>query len=187
MKTDTDVIIVGGGLNGPAMSLALASGGIRSTIVDSMPKSVRYDPEFDGRSYALSLTSVNMLKALGVWAEIAENSQPMLDIVVTDGKAGEGVSPLHLHFDHREIEEGPMGHMIEDRYLRRGILTALDADPLIEHIAPQMVIGQTVIDGHASVTLENGREITARLIVGCDGRKSQTAVRAGIQLGRAHA
>lgn len=184
MKTDTDVIIVGGGLNGPAMSLALASGGIRSTIVDSMPKSVRYDPEFDGRSYALSLTSVNMLKALGVWAEIAENSQPMLDIVVTDGKAGEGVSPLHLHFDHREIEEGPMGHMIEDRYLRRGILTALDADPLIEHIAPQMVIGQTVIDGHASVTLENGREITARLIVGCDGRKSQTAVRAGIQRNR---
>lgn len=180
MKTDTDVIIVGGGLNGPALALALASGGIRSIIVDAMPKAVRDNPDFDGRSYALSLTSVNMLKALGLWSDIAQNAQPMLDIVVTDGKAGEGVSPLHLHFDHREIEEGPMGHMVEDRYLRHALLTAIDAEPLVEHIAPQMVTGQTVVDGHASVTLSDERKLTARLIVGCDGRKSQTAVRAGI-------
>ena len=181
MKTDTDVIIVGGGLNGPALALALASGGIRSIIIDAMPREVRDDPDFDGRAYALSLSSVNMLKALGIWSEIAENAQPMLDIVVTDGKAGEGASPLHLHFDHREIEEGPMGHMVEDRYLRHALLTAIDAAPLIEHIAPQMVTGQTVTEGHASVTLQDGRELSAPLIVGCDGRKSQTAVRAGIQ------
>lgn len=184
MKTDTDVIIVGGGLNGPALALALASGGIRSIIVDAMPKSVRDDPEFDGRSYALSLTSVNLLKALRIWPDIAENTQPMLDIVVTDGKAGEGVSPLHLHFDHREIEEGPMGHMVEDRFLRHALLSALDTEPLIEHIASQLVTGQSVNDGYASVTLADGRELSARLIVGCDGRKSQTAVRAGIQRSR---
>jgi len=181
MKTDTDVIIVGGGLNGPALALALASGGIRSIIIDAMPREVRDDPDFDGRSYALSLSSVNMLKALGIWSDIAENAQPMLDIVVTDGKAGEGASPLHLHFDHREIEEGPMGHMVEDRYLRHALLTAIDTAPLVEHIAPQMVIGQSVTDGFASATLQDGRELSARLIVGCDGRKSQTAVRAGIQ------
>ena len=184
MKTDTDVIIVGGGLNGPALALALASGGIRSIIVDATPKSVHDDPDFDGRSYALSLTSVNMLKALGIWSGIADNTQPMLDIVVTDGKAGEGVSPLHLHFDHREIEEGPMGHMVEDRYLRHALLAALETEPLIEHIAPQMVTGQSINDGHASVTLADGRNLTAHLIVGCDGRKSQTAMRAGIQRSR---
>ena len=66
MKTDTDVLIVGGGLNGPALALALASGGIRSIIVDAMPKAGRDNPDFDGRSYALSLSSVNMLKALGI-------------------------------------------------------------------------------------------------------------------------
>ncbi len=184
MKTDTDVIIVGGGLNGPALALALASGGIRSIIVDAMPKAIRDDPEFDGRSYALSLTSVNMLKALGIWSDIADNTQPMLDIVVTDGKAGEGASPLYLHFDHREIEEGPMGHMVEDRYLRHALLSALETEPLTEHIAPQMVTGQSVGEGHASVTLADGRTLTARLIVGCDGRKSQTAVRASIQRSR---
>ncbi|MEO1919665.1 MAG: FAD-dependent monooxygenase [Paracoccaceae bacterium] len=181
MKTDTDVLIVGGGLNGPALALALASGGIRSIVIDAMPKAVRDDPDFDGHSYALSLTSVNMLKALGIWSGIVENTQPMLDIVVTDGKAGEGVSPLHLHFDHREIEEGPMGHMIEDRFLRQALLAALEAESLIEHIAPQLVTGQSVVEGHASVSLVDGRELTARLIVGCDGRKSQTAMRARIQ------
>ena len=47
-----------------------------------------------------------------------------------------------------------------------------------------MVTGQSIDDGHASVTLSDGRTLTARLIVGCDGRKSQTAMRAGIQRSR---
>ena len=180
MKTDTEVLIVGGGLNGPALALALASGGIASVIVDAMPKTVHADPAFDGRSYALSLTSVNMLRALGLWNGLAGNSQPMLDIMVSDGRAGEGASPFFLHFDHREVGEGPMGHMVEDRYLRRTLLEAVDAEPLITHIAGRSVVSQTTGAGHATVTLDNGQDITARLIVGCDGRRSGTATRAGI-------
>ena len=179
MKPDTDVLIVGGGLNGPALALALASGGIGSTIVDAMPKSTLKNPEFDGRAYALSLTSVNMLKALGVWGSVAKNAQPMLDVYVSDGKAGEGASPLSLHFDHREIEEGPMGHMVEDRYLRNTLLDALDAEPLVTQIVGK-VIAQKSGSGTISASLESGETITARLLIGCDGRQSGTAIRAGI-------
>ncbi len=178
MKPDSDVLIAGGGLNGPALALALASGGIRATIIDPTPKPTRKAADFDGRAYALSLTSVNMLKALGVWATVADHAQPILDIVVSDGKAGEGASPLHLHFDHREIEEGPMGHMVEDRYLRRALLNAVD-HPLITQLEDS-VTAQRIIPGGIEVTLGGGKTLTARLLVGCDGRQSGVAKRAGI-------
>lgn len=179
MKPDTEVLIVGGGLNGPALAIALASGGISSIIIDPTSKPARKAAGFDGRAYALSLTSVNMLKALGVWAAIAKHTQPMLDIVVSDGKAGEGASPLHLHFDHREIEEGPMGHMAEDRYLRRALLDAL-GHPLITQIEATAT-AQSLIPGGIEVALDNGKTLTGRLLIGCDGRRSNVAKRAGIQ------
>lgn len=181
MKIDTDVIIVGGGLNGPALALALASGGLKSIVIDAMPRNKRQEPEFDGRSYALSVGSVKMLKALGIWSEVEQNAQPICDVIVSDGRAGEGASPLFLHFDHREIEEGPVGYMLEDRYLRRALLNALDADPLVKQISPAKVVGQIVEDGSAKVTLDDGKDIVAKMIVGCDGRRSDTATRAGIE------
>ncbi len=180
MKRDADVLIIGGGLNGPALALALASGGLSSVIVDATPAETRKAPDFDGRSYALSLTTVRMLKTLGVWAKVAENAQPMLDIKVSDGRAGEGASPLFLHFDHREIEEGPMGHMLEDRYLRNALIEAVAENPLITVIAPAKAVVQKTGLAGVEVTLEDGRILTGQLLVGCDGRTSQTAQRAGI-------
>jgi 2-octaprenyl-6-methoxyphenol hydroxylase len=56
---------------------------------------------------------------------LADNAQPILEIKASDGRAGEGAAPFFLHFDHAEIEEGPMGHMLEDRYLRRALLDAM--------------------------------------------------------------
>ena len=50
-----DVIIVGGGLTGPVLALALASGGVRSTVVDAEPATTHAAPDFDGRAYAISL------------------------------------------------------------------------------------------------------------------------------------
>lgn len=180
MTLDTDTLIIGGGLNGPALALALASAGLRSIVVDAMPAEVRQAPDFDGRSYALSLTTVRMLKALGVWARVSDHAQPILDIKVSDGRAGEGASPFFLHFDHREIEEGPMGHMLEDRYLRGALIEMTEASPLITVQAPARAISQQVDAAGVAVMLEDGRKLTASLLVGCDGRQSQTAMRAGI-------
>ena len=120
MTHDVDVLIAGGGLNGTTLALALASGGLTVALVDPAPPGAR-EGEFDGRSYALALTSQRLLKVLGVWAKVAANAQPILEIKVTDGRAGEGPSAFVLEFDHAEIEEGPMGYMMEDRFLRRAL------------------------------------------------------------------
>ena len=67
MKLDADILIVGGGLNGPALGLALADTGFDVTIVDAMPKGARGTDGFDGRGYALALASQRLLSAIGVW------------------------------------------------------------------------------------------------------------------------
>ena len=105
MTRDTDILIVGGGLNGPALALALAQTGHRVTIIDALPATARRDAAFDGRGYALALSSQRLLNGIGVWPLVAEHAQPMLEIKVTDGVAGQGPSPFFLHFDHAEIEE----------------------------------------------------------------------------------
>jgi 2-octaprenyl-6-methoxyphenol hydroxylase len=181
MTPDCDVLIVGGGLNGPALALALAQGGLRATVVDALPLPDRRDPGFDGRSYALALASQRLLSALGVWGAVKAQAQPILKVIATDGRAGEGPAPFFLHFDHAEIEEGPMGFMVEDRYLRRALLDAMAAEPRVTHIAEAEVVAQEAGPEGVTVTLASGRTLTARLLVGADGRASGTAARAGIR------
>jgi 2-octaprenyl-6-methoxyphenol hydroxylase len=175
-----DILIVGGGLNGPALALALSQGGFAVAVLDALPASTRRAEVFDGRSYALALASQRLLTALGVWTVVAAHAQPILKIVATDGRAGEGPSPLALGFDHAEIEEGPMGYMVEDRYLRRALIAALDGAGVTHRSGAQVVAQERTIGGVA-VVLDDGERIEARLLVGADGRRSGVAARAGIK------
>ncbi len=176
----SDILIVGGGLNGPALALALAQTGRSVTVIDALPEKVRKDAAFDGRAYALALASVRLLRRIGVWERVEDHAQPMLEIKVSDGRAGEGPSSFFLPFDHAEIEEGPMGHMIEDRYLRRALLDAMDEAEGITQITDS-VSAQEVDERGVTLTLASGKTVSGRMVVGCDGRASGTASRAGIR------
>jgi 2-octaprenyl-6-methoxyphenol hydroxylase len=178
---DTDLIIVGGGLNGPALALAAAQAGLRSCIVDALPLQTRVADGFDGRSYALARSSQRMLAALGLWHDLAPIAQPMHQIKVSDGRVGEAGVFLGLHFDSAEIEDGPMGYMVEDRYLRRALLSAVAATDLVTHRAETLVIAQETTTSGASVTLADGTVLRGRLLVGADGQNSGVARRAGIR------
>lgn len=181
MNFDTDITIVGGGLNGPALALALTASGLRVTIIDALPAGASSEEGFDGRSYALALTSVRMLEGIGLWEAVADDAQPMLEIKVTDGRAGEGPSPFFMHFDHAEIEEGPMGHMVQDRHLRRALVEAVAASDSVQMMHEERVVAQIADATGITLTLASGKQIRARLCVGADGRGSQTAQRAGIK------
>ncbi|MEL7091816.1 MAG: FAD-dependent monooxygenase [Pseudomonadota bacterium] len=177
----SDVIIVGGGLSGPLLALALARGGQRVTVIDASSEKVRRNAAFDGRSYAVALTSCRLLQGLDLWDAVAEHAQPILGIKVSDGRAGQGPSPFFMHFDHAEIEEGPMGHMIQDRHLRHALLDAMTQADGITHLSGKTVMTQEVAPGAVNVTLDDGAELAASLLVGADGRQSGTATRAGIK------
>ena len=180
MKPDCDILIVGGGLNGPALALALAQGGLSVTVIDARPAPARAEAGFDGRAYALAIASKRLLTVLGVWGRIADKAQPILQIKASDGRAGEGPAPFFLTFDHAEIEEGPMGFMMEDRYLYAAFLDAMHETPGITLLSGETVTGQDISASGATVTLASGKQLTGRVLIGCDGRNSGTATRAGI-------
>ena len=181
MTWDTDILIAGGGLNGPALALALAQGGFRVTVVDVRPARTRAEAGFDGRAYALAIASVRLLTVVGVWQRVGDKAQPMLEIKASDGRAGEGAAPFFLHFDAAEIEEGPMGHMLEDRHLYAAFLDAMQKVPGITLLSGETVVAQEVGASCVTVTLASGKSLTAGLLVGCDGRGSGVATRAGIR------
>lgn len=180
MDHDSDLLIVGGGLNGPALALAVARAGLSSTVIDALPRPVREAGDFDGRAYALALASVRLLRNLGVWERVAGNAQPMLEIKVSDGRAGEGPAPFVLHFDHAEIEEGPMGHMLEDRFLRHALIAAMDDTPGITQLSGEAVVAQETGAQGVRLTLASGKTLAGRVLIGADGRGSGAARRAGI-------
>jgi len=181
MKADTDILIAGGGLNGAALALAAAQAGLTVTIVDPTSENVMKGADFDGRGYALSLGSQRLLQALGIWKEIDSDTQPILEIKVSDGRLAEGPSPFVLEFDHAEIEDGPMGFMAEDRYLRRALLNGIAETPGITSLFGQSVTDHQVLPGAIRVTLSSGKTVTAAALIGSDGRKSGVAERAGIK------
>lgn len=181
MTWDTDILIAGGGLNGPALALALAQGGFRVAVVDARQAPERAEAGFDGRAYALAIASVRLLTAIGVWGAVRDKAQPILEIKASDGRAGEGAAPFFLHFDHAEIEEGPMGHMLEDRFLYAAFLDAMSTAKGVTLLSAETVVAQEVSGSAVAVTLASGRVLTAGLLVGCDGRGSGVATRAGIR------
>ena len=179
MEKDADIVIVGGGLNGPALGVALAQAGLRVTVVDARPAGARAEAGFDGRAYALALASKRLLSVIGVWPRLEAKVQPILQIKASDGVAGQGPAPFFLTFDHAELEEGPMGFMAEDRHLYAAFLAAM-AESGVQLISGETVVSQEVTAGGVVVELASGRRVSARVLVGCDGRASGVAQRAGI-------
>lgn len=181
MEHDAEILIVGGGLNGPALGLALAQAGVTVAVIDARPAPARTETGFDGRAYALAIASKRLLAAIGVWPRLEGQVQPILKIKASDGRAGQGPAPFFLTFDHAELEEGPMGFMVEDRRLYAAFLDAMAESPGLTLMSGESVVAQEIGAQGVAVTLASGRVLRGRLLVGCDGRTSGVAQRAGIR------
>ena len=179
MTRNLDVVIAGGGLNGPTLALALAQAGLRVAVVDPRPTQARSGSGFDGRAYSLAIASVRMLRALGLWEGLAPRSQPIHRIKASQGQPGEGAGRFFLHFDSAELGEGPVGHMLEDRFLHAALTEAMAGT--LTTLPGLSVTGQEAGPAGVTAILSDGRRLAARLLIGADGRGSGTATRAGIR------
>lgn len=178
---ESDVLIVGGGLAGLPLALALAQGGLSVTAVDAQDPAKVTDAGFDGRVSAIAFASCRMFERIGVTKYLDGQMQPINDIIVSDGRVREGASPLFLHFDHTEIGDEPLGHLIENRHTRIALQKAVDAEPLVRLIAPNAVRHVEYGSARVTATLSDGSLVHAKLCFAADGRPSPTREAAGIR------
>lgn len=185
---EPDIVIAGGGLNGMTLALALAQAGLRPLVIDGLDPATTTAPAFDGRVSAIAASSVRLFKAIGLWEHVADQAQPILDILVSDGRPGERPSALTLHFDHRALGPDPaanamepLGHLIENRHIRLGLQAAIARRPEIAVIAPARITGLIRDRARAEVATSDGRVFSAPLAVSAEGRQSTLRQAAGIK------
>ena len=181
MELDSDIIIVGGGLNGSLLAIAAAKIGFSTIVLDSKETHSDELSSFDGRSYALAASSVRLLKNLDIFEDIRDCSQPILDIEILDGKLVQGPSQFSLHFDNNEIHDGPMGYIIEDRFIQKALFAKILASKRIDYKFDSIVIKHYRQGNYISVRLDNGQKLRTKLVVGADGRNSDIAKQAKIK------
>jgi len=174
-----EIAVIGGGLVGMTLAIALAQGGFSTILIDEMAPEAATAPAFDGRVCAIAFASRRLLETLGIWDALSPDAQPIDDILVTDGRGG--ASSMFLHFDHREIGEEPLGHIVENRHTRLALLAAARRTPNLRVIAPARVATIARDAARATLTLQNGQRIESRLCIGAEGRHSPSRRAAGIK------
>ena len=172
-----DVIIFGGGLVGLALASALDSSGLSAIIVDPADPAPRGEASFDGRTSAVSSSSMRMLETIGVAHHLAQQGCPIWRIAVADG-----LKPGGLHFDPDDGE--PLGFMHENRHLRAALHARAEAGKNSWLMWKSRVSNFDRGDQGVVVSLEDGRRLSAPLLVAADGRKSKTRDAAGINIAR---
>ncbi len=205
-----DIAIVGGGLAGASLALALASqpktAQLKVVVIEAYAnESNNLHPSFDGKALALSYGSAQLYQQWGLWSEIEQQAGPIESIEVSDkGHLG------HCFFDNKDFfkrEEDKLGFVIEAQVLG-GILAqrlkhVSKTNDNIQIIAPDSLAELNVSSQHAELILSSGRQVQCKLVIGADGANSQVrqllpintneddygqwAIGANIQLDRAHA
>ena len=173
----SDVIIFGGGLVGLALASALDNSGVSALVVDPADPAPRSQASFDGRTSAVSSSSMRMLETIGVADHLAEPGCPISRIAVADG-----LKPGGLHFDPDDGEA--LGYMHENRHLRAALQARAEAGKNIWPMWKARVSSVDRGDHGVVVSLEDGRKLSAPLLVAADGRNSVTREAAGITVAR---
>jgi 2-octaprenyl-6-methoxyphenol hydroxylase len=173
-----DVIILGGGLVGLTLAIALDAHGLTSIVVDPADPAAMLAKGFDGRASAVSSSSHQMLNAIGVGAHLAGQGCPIGSIRVSDG-----LTPSALVFDPGS-DSDPLGVMYENRLLRQALYATAEAAAgitLLMKARPADVERDSV---GVRVTLADGRMLAGSLLIGAEGRNSPTREAAGINVAR---
>jgi 2-octaprenylphenol hydroxylase len=169
-----DVVVVGGGAVGAAMSLALHRTGVDVALIErGAPPKPHDSDDYDLRVYALSPASTRFLAELGVWPQIArQRVSAYQGMRIWDERPEQA-----LRFDAAALGAPELGHIVENDLLLEALWQALASVPRYTQIK---LANLRLDEDAARLELEDGREISARLLIAADGAESQLREWAGI-------
>lgn len=179
-----EVAVIGGGITGLAMTLALGRAGFSTVCVDPQPPEPEAAQRLDGRTTALLMPSIRALQTLGVWDRVAAESEGLWRMRIVDDSAGVAAHAHTADFDSTRLDGGPFGYNVPNPALRRALLAEIAPLDTVQHLAPHKVdridYGREAM--HAE--LDDGRTLSARLAIGADGKVSPSREAAGIRARR---
>jgi 2-octaprenyl-6-methoxyphenol hydroxylase len=178
VSEDYDIVIVGGGMVGASLALALSDLPYRVAVVEAWPPTADGQPSYDDRATALAEGSRRIFDTLGCWPALARDAAPINKVHVSDrGRFGF----TRLRAEDYGVEA--LGHVVENRVLGRVLWDALANRPRTELLAPWRVTAVAAEGDAARVELapagggaDGGvpRELSAALVVAADGARSRT-------------
>jgi len=175
-----DVVIVGGGLVGMGMALALKESGLQLALVEPRsitPAGARSDSDWDSRVYAVSPGSAAFLESLGVWQALdATRVTPVYEMAISgDDKT------TQLDFSAYDSGLPELAFIVENRQLQAAMWNALKQQSNVTIFCPVQCDSITWDEAHAELHLADGKSLQAALIVGADGLDSWVRKQAGIE------
>ena len=173
-----DLLILGGGLVGSALAVALDAHGISSIVIDPADPDAILAASHDGRASAIAAAPLRMLEAIGLADDLAGKGCPIESIRVSDG-----LKPGKLDFDPQE-GEGALGTMFENRDLRRALMAAAERAPLADVRMKTRALSVERDGTGVTATLDSGESVRAQLLIGAEGRASPTRDAALLRVAR---
>jgi 2-octaprenyl-6-methoxyphenol hydroxylase len=178
MSAQRGIVIGGGAFAGLALALALRQGLGDSVPIIVADPALAARPSRDQRATAIVAACRRLFSALGVWDAVAAQSQPILDMVVTDSRLEDATRPVFLTFAGHVEPGEPFAHMVENRLLIDELVIRAEAAGI--DLRPTFVTTFDARPDGVSVTLGDGSVIEAGLLVAADGARSKLRERAGI-------
>ncbi|TKI03777.1 2-octaprenyl-6-methoxyphenyl hydroxylase [Martelella alba] len=172
------IIIVGGGMAGATLALALSrmtAGRLAVDLVEARTPDGRPHPGYDGRALALADGTCRQLTAIGVWPALRPGASPMARVQVSDrGHFGK------VWLDARDYGLDALGYVVELHEAGQRLYELLRRAPGVRLHCPASVASVARRSDAVDVALDNGEHLTGRLLVAADGSRSPTAEQCGI-------
>ncbi len=172
-----DLVIVGAGMVGLMLAVALRHSGLHIVLVERQEGQVMLSLGRDCRVSAIVQGNVNILRHLGVWKHLEHVAGAMTSMRIWDGQAQGGI-----RFDGAEIGEDNLGYLIENTLLIHALQQTLKESADVELLCPETIANVSWQRDKVQVQLEGGRNLQTPLIVGADGARSWLREQADIDV-----